>query len=544
MAIVKDKKVIFSEGFGRRSIKDSLPVTPKTIFAIGSSTKAFTTMVMGMLVDDGKLEWDKPVRDYLPEFKMKDEFASQRITPRDLVTHRSGLPRHDLIWYNNLISTRKDLVSRIQYLEPNKDFRTDFQYQNLMFLTAGYLVEQITGDGWENVVRERIFKPLEMNSSNFSVLESMKAPDFALPYKDEDSLVKEIPFRNITTMGPAGSINSNLEDMCKWILFHLNDGKLGDSQLVTAGMMSQMHTPYMAISAPQRYPEISPASYGLGWFIDTYRGHSRVYHGGNIDGFSALVSFYPNDNMGIVVFANLDGCPAPEIVANYAAEQILELDPIDWNTRMKTEVDKAKEAKLKETGKEPDRITGTKPSHKLADFAGEYENPAYGIIKVDFDEKELKAIFNDIQVKLEHWHYDVFRGLSKEFEDQKILFTFAANSRGDIDQVSAPLEPMVSEIVFMRKPGSEMRNPIFLSQFVGEYESAGQISKFELKGDSVLTLTIPGQPVYELIPYKGTEFNIKGLSGFSLEFKQEKDKKVSGVIFKQPNGVFTAVRKK
>ena len=245
-----------------------------------------------------------------------------------------------------------------------------------------------------------------------------------------------------------------------------------------------------------------------------------------------------------MVFANLDGCPAPEIVANYAAEQILGLDPIDWNTRMKTEVDKAKEAKLKETGKEPDRITGTKPSHKLADFAGEYENPAYGIIKVDFDEKELKAIFNDIQVKLEHWHYDVFRGLSKEFEDQKILFTFAANSRGDIDQVSAPLEPMVSEIVFMRKPGSEMRNPIFLSQFVGEYEIAGQISKFELKGDSVLTLTIPGQPVYELIPYKGTEFNIKGLSGFSLEFKQEKDKKVSGVIFKQPNGVFTAVRKK
>ncbi len=544
VGIVKDKKVIFAEGFGRRSVKDTLPVTPKTIFAIGSSTKAFTTMIMGMLVDDGKLEWDKPLREYLPDFKMKDDFASQRITPRDLVTHRSGLPRHDMVWYNNLISSRKDLVSRIQYLEPNKDFRTDFQYQNLMFLTAGYLVEQITGDTWENAVLKRILEPLEMRSTNFSVLESMKAPDFALPYKDEDSAVKEIPFRNITVMGPAGSINSNLEDMCKWMLFHLNDGKVADAQLISAAMMTQIHTPYMAISAPSRYPEISPASYGLGWFIDMYRGHNRVYHGGNIDGFSALVSLYPNDNLGIVVLTNTDGSPAPGIVTNYAAEKIFGLDPIDWNTRMKTEADKAKEAKSKEAGKEPDRILGTKPSHKLTDFVGEYENPGYGVIKVNFDGKELNAIFNDIAIKLEHWHYDVFRCRSREFEDEKILFTFAANSRGDIDRISAPLEPLVGEIVFTRKAGSEMRDPKFLTQFVGEYEISGQVSKFELKGDSVLTLTLPAQPVYELVPYKGTEFNIKGLTGFSLEFKREKDGTVSSVVFKQPNGIFTAIRKK
>ena len=543
LAVVKDKKVIFSEGFGLRSVKDSLSVTSKTIFAIGSSTKAFTTMVMGMLADDGKLEWDKPVRNYIPDFKMKDDFASQRMTPRDLVTHRSGLPRHDLVWYNNLISSRKDLVNRLQYLEPNKDFRTDFQYQNLMFLTAGYLIEQITGDSWENNVRNRVFLPLEMNSSNFSVLESMSASDFALPYKDEDSVIKEIPFRNITIMGPAGSINSNLEDMCKWILFQLGDGMVGDSQLISAGMMNQMHTPYMSISVPQKYPDISPASYGLGWFIDTYRGHSRIYHGGNIDGFSALVLLFPNDNMGIVALANLDGTPAPDIVCNYAAEQMLGLEPIDWNTRMKAERDKAKEVKKKEIEKDPDRIPGTKPSHKLADFAGDYENPGYGIIKVKADNDGLQAVYNDIPVKLEHWHYDVFRGIASELEDQKILFTFSANAKGDIDRLTAPLEPLVSEIEFMRKPGSEMRDPKFLSQFVGQYELAGQVSRFELRGDTILTLTVPGQPVYELVPYKGTEFNIKGLSGFSIEFKQEKDGRVNAVVFNQPNGIFTATRK-
>jgi CubicO group peptidase (beta-lactamase class C family) len=544
LAIIKDKKTIFSEGFGYRNVKDSFPVTPQTIFAIGSSTKAFTTMAMGMLADEGKLEWDRPLREYLPDFRMKDELASQRITPRDLVTHRSGLPRHDLVWYNNLKAGRKDLVQRIQYLEPNKDFRTDFQYQNLMFLTAGYLIEQIASDSWENVIKGKIFAPLGMNSSNFSVLESMKSPDFALPYKEKNGVATEIPFRNITTMGPAGSINSNLNDLTKWVLFHLNDGRVNDSQLISSAMIRQMRTPYMAISTPQMFPEASNKSYGLGWFLESYRGHSRVYHGGNIDGFSALISFYPFDNIGIIVLTNMDGSPTPGIITSYAADLLFGLEPIDWNTRMKEEEKRAMEAKIKESEKEPDRVLNTKPTHKLADYAGEYENPGYGILEILYDGKALTGVYNDISARLEHWHYDVFRAHIEEFEDRKILFTFAVNAAGDIAAVSAPFEPLAPEIIFTRRPPREMRTREFLLQFAGEYEAANQIAKFELKSDTILTLSLPGQPLYDLEPYKETQFTIKGLTGYAVEFVRDKNNKVTEALFKQPEGVFRAARKK
>ncbi|SYZ72656.1 Beta-lactamase [Candidatus Zixiibacteriota bacterium] len=544
LAIVKDGKVIFAEGFGYRKVKDKLPVTSATLFAIGSSTKAFTTMIMGMLVDDGKVEWDKPVRNYIPWFKMKDQFASERMTPRDLVTHRSGLPRHDLVWYNNLTASRKDFVERLQYLEPNKDFRTDFQYQNLMFMTAGYLEEQLTAKSWEDNVRERIFNPLGMTASNFSVLESQKAADYALPYKEEDSVVNEIPFRQITQMGPAGSINSNLNDMAKWVMLHLNNGKVGDKQLVSAAQLTQMHTPYMAISQPQMYEEVSLAGYGLGWFIASYRGHTRVYHGGNIDGFSALVSLYPQDNLGIVVLTNMDGTPVTGIANHRAADLMLGLDPIDWNARNKTTQAQAEEARKKAPPTEMEQVKNTKPSHPLADFAGTYVNPGYGPVKVTFDGRQLSALYNGLQIGLEHWHYDVFRVKLRELADQKLFFNFMTNDKGDIDRVSSVLEPTVAAIVFTRRAADEMRDPKFLTKFVGDYEFPGQTVKFELRGDSILTVTVPGQPTYELEPYKGTEFLLKGVSGFSVEFQVDKSGAVLSATFKQPNGNFTATRKK
>jgi CubicO group peptidase (beta-lactamase class C family) len=164
VAVVKDGEVIMGEGFGYRDLDRRLPVTTKTIFAIGSSTKAFTTMTFATLVDEGKLDWETPVRSYLPWFAMHDQMATERMTPRDLVTHRSGLPRYDHLWYNNTTSTRRDLVRRLRYLAPSADLRTVFQYQNLMYLTAGYLAGEIAGNDWETLVRERIFEPLGMTA--------------------------------------------------------------------------------------------------------------------------------------------------------------------------------------------------------------------------------------------------------------------------------------------------------------------------------------------------------------------------------------------
>src|SRR6185436_15542982 len=177
VAIVSGGETIWVKGSGLRDVDAKQPVTPDTLFAIGSCTKAFTTFVLATLVDEGKLAWDTPVRDYVPEFRMHDPIASERMTPRDLVTHRSGLPRHDALWYNATID-RAAMVHRLPYLPESKDFRTDFQYNNLMFLTAGYLAERVGGKTWEELVRARVFAPLGMQRSNFSVRDSQKDSDF------------------------------------------------------------------------------------------------------------------------------------------------------------------------------------------------------------------------------------------------------------------------------------------------------------------------------------------------------------------------------
>src|SRR5438093_811307 len=184
--------------------------------AIGSNSKSFTVTVLGMLVDEKKLDWDKPVRTWLPDFQLWDQFATREMTPRDLVTHRSGLPRHDALWYGRSF-TREELYQRLRYLEPSASFRTRYQYQNLMFMTAGYLEEQVTGRTWDELIKERIFTPLGMTRSNTSVTESPKSDDFAYPYGWRDSTLVKLPFRNIAEIGPAGSINSSIEDMLKYI---------------------------------------------------------------------------------------------------------------------------------------------------------------------------------------------------------------------------------------------------------------------------------------------------------------------------------------
>ncbi len=542
LAIVLNNEVIMSEGFGHRNMKEQLPVTSNTLFAIGSSSKAFTAMCVGILNDEGKVDWDKPLRNYLPTFKLQDDFASARMTPRDLVTHRSGLPRHDLLWYGAAF-TRKEMFDRLQYLEPSKDFRTDFQYQNLMFLTAGYLIEQVSNNSWEDFVRARIFQPLGMTSSNFSVLESQKAADFALPYQEKKEVVTLIPFRDITAVGPAGSINSNLNDMTKWVLLNLNKGKAGATQVLSETGLAQMHTPYMTIAQPLKYTELSHGSYGLGWFIQNYRGHNRVSHGGNIDGFSALVSLFPQDNLGAVLLTNLNGNPLPSIVNNYVSDVLLNLEPVDWNARVKADIDKAKEeGKKKEADEQAVRKPNTKPSHGLADYAGEYEHAGYGVLKISSEGKVLQGSFNAFTLAMEHWHYDVFRATLLEDEEEKMLVSFFTNEKGDIDRLSVPLEPAVKPILFTRKANAQMSDPKFLAQFLGEYELSGQTVTVALRGEKTLTLTVPGQPTYELEPYKDTEFNLKSLTGFSVRFTMEKGK-VSAAVFHQPNGVFTAKRK-
>jgi len=546
ISIVKDGKVIFSEGFGFRDVKKGLKVTPQTLFAIGSSSKAFTAAAMGILVDERKLDWDKSVREYLPSFKLKDPFATERMTPRDLVCHRSGLPRHDLMWYNSS-ATRKELFERLQYLEPSKDFRTSFQYQNLMFMTAGYMVGQVAGMSWEDFIKKRIFEPLDMNSSNFSVEDSKKAPDFALPYMKKENKVQEIPFRNIDSVGPAGSINSSVTDMAKWVLLNLNNGKVGEKQIISEASLKQIHSPQIVVGEMfpgfDKYNEIFYQSYGMGWMITSYKGHFLFHHGGGIDGFTALVSFMPRDKLGIVVLTNLNGNSLPFFVTFNAYDRLLGLKQTPWSKRFKEVMDKLKEdAEKAKKEKDKDRKPNTQPSHPLEEYAGDFENPGYGIISIEKEDDSLKGSYNSIQFTTKHYHYDIFE-FHNELMDRAMKVTFSTDVKGNIGSLAVQLEPAVKEIVFTRMPEKKMMEKSFLEKFAGEYELQGMTISIFLKGENTLFVSFPGQPESELVPYKGTEFNLKNLTGYSIEFIMDESGVVTEAKVTQPTGVFTAKKK-
>lgn len=543
IAIVKDDEVIFAKGFGYRDMDNKLPLTADTLLAIGSSSKAFTTFAMGTLVDEGKMDWEKPVRTYIPWFRLSDTFASERMTPRDLVTHRSGLPRHDLLWYNNDQASREELVRRLADLPFTADLREKFQYNNLMFLTAGYLVEVLTGKTWEDAIRSHVFEPLGMKKTNFSVVDSQKDPDFALPYRETEGTLKKIPFRNITNVGPAGAINSSVNEMSSWVMVHINQGKFNEKQVIQSQTLEDMHLAHMPTGATPAIPEITPADYGLGWFVDTYRGHSRVHHGGNIDGFSAMVSLFPQDGLGFVALSNKDGTPLPELLIRHAADLILSLEPKNWISEAAERKAKGeeleKEAKQK---KETRRVKGTKPAHKLEAYAGEYNHPSYGDLKVFLQDGHVAFTYNGITTPLEHWHYETFNGLRAEdptFENMKL--TFRTDVNGYVAGLETPFEATLEDMLFQKKPDSRFYDASYLQRFVGKYDLAEQILTVSLKGNS-LTVHIPGQPEYDLVPALGEEFIVKQIKVIRVRFILDEAGQVKGLEFIQPGGVFEAKR--
>ena len=544
IAIVKGKEIVYAKGFGYRDVERQLPVTADTLFAIGSSTKAFTTFVLGTLVDEGKIEWEKPVRNYIPWFKLYDPSMTEHLTVRDLVTHRSGLPRHDLVWYNNFESSREQFVRKLAYLEPSADLREKFQYNNLMFLTAGYLTEVITGKTWEEAVRARILDPLGMKRTDFSVTDMQKDNDFAQPYSKKDGKIENIPFRPITNLAPAGSINSSVNEMARWVIVHLNGGKYGDKRLAEAPTVADMHLAHMVTGATSPEAEITGGEYGMGWFGDNYRGHRRVEHGGNIDGFSANVVLFPKDDFGMVVLTNLNGTPLRDLIAQVAADRMLGLTPMDWiNLGAARRALAEKEVKEGAKKKAVTRIAGTVPSHKLADYAGDYEHPGYGILKVGLNGDKLEATFNKITTPLEHWHYDTFNGAKvadSTFENMK--FTFQTDVNGFISRVSAPFESAVKEIVFVKKPDARLFDAAFLTRFSGDYSFQGQTISISIKGNA-LVANLPGQPQLDLMPSLSGDFVLKQVQVVSIHFVSDEQGKVSAFELRQPGTVLTAKRR-
>lgn len=540
IAIVKDGEVLLTKGYGFADVEGKRKADATTLFAIGSSTKAFTAAAVLQLVDEQKIDLDKPVIHYLPDFKLYDDYATNHITTRDLLTHRSGLPRHDFAWYGTEVS-REQLYQRLRYLEPTAELREKWQYQNLMYMTAGILVGKIEGDGWEKAVRTKILKPLGMLNTNLSIGEMQRVKNHALPYQDKDGAAVKMDFRNIDAIGPAGSINSNAVDMAKWLQCLLNDGKLGDKEILSSTAVNAMYQPQMTMPGGIAHDELFYNSYGLGWMISSYRGHLSVEHGGNIDGFTASVCFMPRDGFGVVVLSNMNATILNTIIRNNVIDRLSGLQPKDWNSIYKVEYESMKNAvKVVENQEDIIRVKNTKPSFALKNYTGNYENKGYGILKVIEKDKQLMIVRGGDSTVLTHYHFDVFQTGS---DAGKLKVHFEMNVNGELTNLNLPLEPALGKpIEFTKLPEVTLVGADGLKLYEGKYvfPQVGQTATVKVKGEE-LTVTIPGQPTYTLTPYKTHQFNLKGLEGYSMKFTIE-GSKATKATFIQPNGSFTFER--
>lgn len=547
VAVVHQGQTILCEGYGLRDVGRGLPATAETLFPIASCTKAFTALCVGLLVDEGRLEWDKPVRTYMPTFALYDDVATEHMTPRDLLCHRSGLPRHDALWYLSNF-TRREVFQRLRHLEPSKTFRSTWQYQNMMYMVAGLLVEELTGLPWEEFLRRRVFDVLGMARSNTSTYVSQADPNHSRPHLYHKGVLKEIPFydsdeRDAT--GPAGNINSCVAEMATWLAVHAAGGRAGDVQLVKPNTLAEMHKPHIFIDDPQARERLGYEfySYGLGWFLYSHKGQVVVSHGGNIDGFSSVVKFLPRHNLGVVVLSNGAGYHngVPAVLANTIFDRVLGLEATDWNAKAKALYDEVIEAIDRGTERSAEERKPAPPSHPIDDYLGEYEHPAYGVCAVQRQGEALQMVTNGKHaLAMTHYHYDIFEAT---WEDREIRLkaTFTTDIKGNIAGFWAQIEPEVKEVFFRRLPDRGLADPAWLAQFAGEYEVLEMTLVVELR-EGALYASLPGQAL-TLEPYQGREFRVKGRPGTSIAFEVDEAGAVTGATIIQPGAALAAKRK-
>lgn len=548
VAVVKGGEVIYSKGFGYRDVENKKPVTPNTLFAIGSSSKAFTASLLGLLRKEGKLTFEDKAISLLPQLRFYNEEMNSQIILRDLMAHRTGLSRYDFSWFLFNTANRDSLIARVKYMKPTAAVREKWFYNNFMYMAQGMIVERLSGKTWEQNIKEKFFIPLEMTRSNTDINAFKNDNDASLPYTVAgENVIKKIDYYNINGMGPAGSINSSANDMANWLKVWTSGGYFKKKEILPSSYVREAASSQMVMEAalPAKHDDVFLANYGLGWMIGSYRGHYIVEHGGNINGFSANVAFFPSDDLGIVVLSNQNGSQVPVVVRNSIADRILKLKELDWNGEAKVAAEASKLAK-KSIKKAP--VLNISSSHPLKDYLGSFENPAYGVIKVTLENNELNTVLGDEKIVLKHMHYDVFdpKSIDKnglvDTTQSNLMFNFSSGVDGKIQGVGIFLDGSEQPVMFDFKPEIKIRSVKELEKYTGEYTLGKAIVKVFLKGN-VLTVFVPGQPEYETEAIEADTFNLKALKGFSVKFEVTAEQKVSSMTFIQPNGVFKAVKK-
>jgi CubicO group peptidase (beta-lactamase class C family) len=452
IAVVQGDEVIKLQAYGTRDIESRLPVTIDTQFMICSLTKSFTAAGLGLLVDEGKLDWNTRIQEILPGFQLYDAIASKNLTVHDLLTHQSGLPRHDRIWSPAGERSRPEILAAMRYLQPSRGFREVNQYCNLGYVVAGAVAERISGQSWEAFTTERLLRPLGFRNFSFSTDALEESIDHALPHPRGSERVYRGRLWPMHA-APAGGINTSVSDIAKWLGFLLSQGAVNGSQLLSQSVVQQMMTPQIYFEE-SGFSEIGALHYGLGLRCEHYRGDRTVSHTGSLPGWGSMMSITPEHRIGVVVLTNRDPCPVRDLLIYYVFDRLRSREPLNWLETFRARRRKALDEEETELrNREALRATWTEPTQPLKCYVGQYEHPAYG----EF------SVFEDIGVL--GWRWRGLNGIllsrdGKTFELKEdgdprfgppLQVTFQLNADGTIDSLSSPLEPTVADISFQRR---------------------------------------------------------------------------------------------
>ncbi len=545
VGIVVGDKLVFAKGYGYRDYEKKLPITANTMFPIASNTKLFTAVAAGFLVEEGKLTWDQPIRELVPAIDFYSSYLNNTITLRDMLAHRTGITRHDSIWYKSDYST-KELFERLRYLEPKEQPRQLFLYNNMMYAGVGYTIQLQSGKPWGQFVREKIIQPLEMNHTVYSISEMLKQPDYGVPFTEKrDSMeLYKIPYYEDTDgLAAAGAIISNIEDMSHWLIALMNNGQYNGKQVLPSKVLQATLEPAIALpnaaGQVRGWWEVLNQAYGMGRWTASYRGHLIAFHGGDLPGFHSQISFMPNEHIGVIVFVIGNHiAPLYNPISYNVYERLLGMEPTPWTDRLLDIRLKNKKAGMEARSKAGfGRIMNTTPSHALADYVGEYEHPAYGTLKIAMKDNQLQFEFHKIKMPLTHFHYDRFDTPDDE-QDGKWSVNFSTNPQGDIDRATMSLDE--AEATFVRRPAR--LDEATAARIAGTYETATG-AKFQVVWKPGLGLYVVriGAPDQKLVPYKGLKFRIPEFADVVIEFVEENGQ-ITAMKQIDPSGEYVSKR--
>nr|MDQ3283720.1 serine hydrolase [Acidobacteriota bacterium] len=431
---------VYVQGYGVKDLGTGARVTPDTLFQIASTSKAFTSTALAMLVSEGKVSWDDPVRQYLPYFEFTDMCANSQVTVRDIVSHRTGLGRHDELWDNTPL-TREEVIRGVNASGLARPFRTAYQYQNIMFIAAGEVAAKAAGMPWDDFVRARIFAPLNMTRTITSD-EQWLASDHATGYRYDwktDRIAPQKPIETYT-LGSAGAIKSSARDMANWLRFHLGNGTFELHQLLDPAALEETKMPQTVRrwenTTRDENPETNVISYAMGWNVQDYRGELLVSHSGALNGFRTQVDLLPKRNSGFVVMVNVGRGLAVVALRNALADILLGKAGRDWNEYYlaldRREDEKEAQQKAERLSK---RDAVSKPALPLASYAGEYESRSHGKATVTLEGDALVLRWSRIVAPLRHFEFDTFDAVSDEADlDEAVTFGF--NAKREIESLT------------------------------------------------------------------------------------------------------------